>query len=187
MDIAKKHYVLDTPMFAPWLENMKIAVFGMGCFWGAERKFWESGKVYSTQVGYTGGTTNHPNYEQVCSGRTGHNEVVQIIFSPEIITYQELLIMFWENHNPTQGMAQGNDIGVQYRSGIYVFDDVQYKTALASLETYQTVLLQAGYPKITTEICRIDSFYYAEDYHQQYLAKNPSGYCGVGGTAIAYS
>jgi len=160
-------------------------MFGMGCFWGAERRFWEAEGVYSTAVGYAGGYTPNPSYQEVCTGGTGHNEVVQVIFDPEVISYQELLKLFWESHNPTQGMRQGNDVGTQYRSGIYTFDEDQQAEALASRQAYDLVLRKAGYPPVTTEVLSAPVMYYAEDYHQQYLAKNPAGYCGLGGTGVS--
>jgi peptide-methionine (S)-S-oxide reductase len=160
-------------------------MFGMGCFWGAERKFWQLDGVYSTSVGYAGGVTPNATYEEVCSGLTGHNEVVRVVFDPKKISYEQLLKVFWENHDPTQGMRQGNDVGTQYRSGIYVTSPAQRKAADASLATYQDVLGKAGHGKITTEIVEAPAFYYAETYHQQYLAKNPDGYCGLGGIGIS--
>ena len=159
-------------------------MFGMGCFWGAERKFWETPGVHSTAVGYAGGITPNPTYEELCSGRTGHAEVVRIVFDPEKVSYEDLLRVFWENHDPTQGMRQGNDVGTQYRSVIYCYGDTQRRAAEASRLAYQQVLKAAGFGPITTEIREAPKFYYAEDYHQQYLAKNPSGYCGVGGTGV---
>ena len=160
-------------------------MFGMGCFWGAERKFWEVKGVFSTAVGYAGGFTPNPTYEEVCSGLTGHAEVVRAIFDPAVVSYEELLRVFWENHDPTQGMRQGNDIGTQYRSGIYYYGEAQHRAALASRDRYQILLRAAGFDAITTEIVEAPEFYYAEDYHQQYLAKNPWGYCGLGGTGVA--
>jgi peptide-methionine (S)-S-oxide reductase len=164
---------------------MEMAMFGLGCFWGAERKFWQMDGVYSTQVGYAAGLTPNPSYEEVCSGGTGHNEVVQVIYDPKIVSFEALLSMFWESHNPTQGMRQGNDVGTQYRSGIYCFNDQQAQMAEASREAFQAKLTEAGYGPITTEIIGVPAFYYAEDYHQQYLGKNPNGYCGLGGTGVA--
>lgn len=161
-------------------------MFGLGCFWGAERKFWQLDGVYTTAVGYAGGFTPNPTYREVCSGMTGHNEVVLVVYEPGVIFYRELLRAFWETHDPTQGMRQGNDIGTQYRSGIYTFTDEQKKIALESRDKYQAVLADNGYGSITTEITDAPAFYYAEDYHQQYLAKNPGGYCGLGGTGISY-
>jgi peptide-methionine (S)-S-oxide reductase len=175
--VAAKHFVLGTPMEPPFPAGLQTALFGMGCFWGAERKFWALPGVYTTAVGYAAGHTPNPSYEEVCSGRTGHNEVVRVVFDP-------LLKVFWENHDPTQGMRQGNDVGTQYRSGIYCSSDAQQRAADTSRETYQAMLTAAGYGPITTEILPAPEFYYAEDYHQQYLAKNPRGYCGLGGTGV---
>jgi len=186
LPVAARHAVLGGPMQAPWPEGHQTAVFGLGCFWGAERKFWQAPGVTSTAVGYAGGHTPNPTYEEVCSGRTGHNEVVLVVFDPARTSYAELLRIFWESHDPTQGMRQGNDVGTQYRSGIYTFSDAQREQALASRETYQKALAQAGGGEITTEIVPAPPFYYAEDYHQQYLEKNPMGYCGLGGTGVAY-
>jgi peptide-methionine (S)-S-oxide reductase len=163
---------------------MELALFGMGCFWGAERKFWQLQGVFSTSVGYAAGLTPNPTYREVCTGSTGHNEVVRVVFDPEKITYMELLKVFWENHDPTQGMRQGNDVGTQYRSGIYVYNPEQRAQAEATQQSYQEALKKAGYGDITTEILDAPDFYYAEDYHQQYLAKNPGGYCGLGGTQV---
>ncbi len=183
---ARSHFVNGNPLKGPYPEGAQKAVFGMGCFWGAERKFWELGDgVYVTAVGYTGGPTPNPTYEEVCSGRTGHNEVVLVVFDPKKISYEELLRTFWENHNPTQGMRQGNDVGTQYRSGIYVFDDAQRKAAEDSKASYEKALATKRYGAITTEIVDAPEFFFAEDYHQQYLAKNPSGYCGLGGTGVS--
>jgi peptide-methionine (S)-S-oxide reductase len=184
MPVARKHLVLETPMEPPFA-GKQLAMFGMGCFWGAERKFWQTDGVYSTQVGYAGGYTPNPTYEEVCSGRTGHTEVVRVAFDPAKITYEQLLKAFWENHDPTQGMAQGNDVGTQYRSAIYTYDDAQRAAAEASREMFQRKLAEAGYGRITTEVVAAPEFYYAEDYHQQYLAKNPGGYCGLGGTGVS--
>jgi peptide-methionine (S)-S-oxide reductase len=164
---------------------MEMAMFGMGCFWGAERVFWQQEGVYSTAVGYAGGYTPNPNYREVCTGKTGHNEVVRVVYDPKVISYAQLLKIFWENHNPTQGMRQGNDVGTQYRSGIYTYSPEQKQLAEASKEAYQQELSKAGYGNITTEILDAPEFYYAEDYHQQYLAKNPGGYCGLGGTNVS--
>jgi peptide-methionine (S)-S-oxide reductase len=164
---------------------MQTAVFAMGCFWGAERKFWETPGVYSTQVGYAAGSTPNPTYREVCSGRTGHAEVVRVVFDPSKVSYDELLRVFWENHDPTQGMRQGNDAGTQYRSGVYAADEAQARAAKASRDAYQAGLTKAGYGTITTELLPAPTFYYAEDYHQQYLAKNPNGYCGLGGTGVS--
>ena len=185
MPVSPRHFVLDTAMQAPWPENTELAMFGMGCFWGAERKFWQADGVYSTQVGYAAGLTPNPTYEEVCSGRTGHNEVVQVVFDTTLTSYAEMLAVFWENHNPTQGMRQGNDIGTQYRSGIYAFSEAQVTLARTSKETFQADLRAAGYGDITTEILDAPTFFYAEDYHQQYLGKNPNGWCGPGGTGAS--
>ena len=184
MYVAEKHFILGTNMKPPWESSMQIACFGMGCFWGAERKFWQTRNVYSTQVGYSAGVTKNPSYEKICLGNTGHTEVVQVIFDPKKVAYWDLLTIFWENHNPTQGMAQGNDIGTQYRSAIYTTNQSQYQWAIQSKNNYQDALTKAGYPKITTEILPAEAFYYAEDYHQQYLGKNPNGYCAIGGVGI---
>lgn len=185
LPVQGEHYVLQTPLLPPFPDNMQLAIFGLGCFWGAERKFWEMPGVYSTAVGYSGGYTPNPIYEEVCSGMTGHNEVVRVVFDPKQIPYSDLLGVFWENHDPTQGMRQGNDIGTQYRSGIYVYNDEQMQEAASSLDSYQTRLKAAGHGEITTEIQSAPEFYYAEQYHQQYLAKNPAGYCGLGGTGVS--
>ena len=185
LNVSGKHFILDTPLVSPWPEGLEFAMFGMGCFWGAERKFWEGANVFSTQVGYAAGLTPNPTYEEVCSGLTGHNEVVRVVFASDTVSYEKLLQIFWENHDPTQGMAQGNDFGTQYRSGIYTFSEAQKKLALESKAQFGKKLQQAGYGPITTEIIDAPSFYYAEDYHQQYLAKNPHGYCGLGGTGIS--
>lgn len=186
MPIPKQHYVNGNPMNPPYPETMEIAMFGMGCFWGAERKFWQRSKgIYITAVGYTAGLTPNPTYEEVCSGRTGHNEVVLVVFDPDTICYETLLKVFWENHDPTQGMRQGNDKGTQYRSGIYTYSDEQKNLAEKSKTLFQTELTKAGYGEITTEIISAPEFYYAEGYHQQYLAKNPNGYCGLGGTKVS--
>ena len=184
LNVSGKHFILDTPLVSPWPEGVEFAMFGMGCFWGAERKFWEGANVFSTQVGYAAGLTPNPTYEEVCSGLTGHNEVVRVIFASDTVTYEKLLQIFWENHDPTQGMAQGNDFGTQYRSGIYTFSEAQKKLALESKAQFGKKLQQAGYGPITTEIIDAQNFYYAEDYHQQYLGKNPNGYCGLGGTGV---
>ena len=184
LNVSGKHFILDTPLVSPWPEGVKFAMFGMGCFWGAERKFWEGANVFSTQVGYAAGLTPNPTYEEVCSGLTGHNEVVRVVFASDTVSYEKLLQIFWENHDPTQGMAQGNDFGTQYRSGIYTFSEAQKKLALESKSQFGKKLQQAGYGPITTEIIDAPSFYYAEDYHQQYLGKNPNGYCGLGGTGV---
>ncbi|WP_117214476.1 peptide-methionine (S)-S-oxide reductase MsrA [Allorhizocola rhizosphaerae] len=174
------HTVLGTPLTGPWPAGYEVAVFGMGCFWGAERLFWKLDGVHSTAVGYAGGITQNPTYEEVCSGMTGHTEAVMVVFNPMIISYQTLLKTFWENHDPTQGMRQGNDIGTQYRSAIYTTTAAQLEEATASRDAFQPVVKGAGYGPITTELAPLDTFYYAEDYHQQYLDKNPSGYCGIG-------
>ncbi len=184
MPVAERHFVLGTPLTGSF-EGKRMAMFGLGCFWGAERKFWEASGVYSTQVGYAGGLTPNPTYREVCSGLTGHNEVVRVVYDPERISYETLLKIFWESHDPTQGMRQGNDVGTQYRSGIYVYDAEQKQLAQASRDAYAASLEQAGYGAITTELLDAPTFYYAEDYHQQYLAKNPGGYCGLGGTGVA--
>ena len=185
MQISESHFVNGNPIKAPFPDKLQQAVFGMGCFWGAERKFWELDGVYSTAVGYAGGSKPDPDYREVCSGATGHAEVVLVVFDPDIISHDELLRVFWENHDPTQGMRQGNDVGTQYRSAIYTFDDAQQKAARQSLDAYASELGNAGYDAITTEIIALDTFYYAEDYHQQYLAKNPGGYCAIGGTGVS--
>jgi peptide-methionine (S)-S-oxide reductase len=183
--VASKHVVLGTPMQPPFPPFTRTATFAMGCFWGAEKEFWQTPGVFSTQVGYVGGFTPNPTYREVCSGGTGHTEAVRVVFDPSKVGYEELLHRFWENHDPTQGMRQGNDVGTQYRSGIYTHDDDQLRAARASAEQYQKRLLSAGYGAITTEIAASGEFYFAEDYHQQYLAKNPDGYCGLGGTGVA--
>jgi peptide-methionine (S)-S-oxide reductase len=183
---AERHFVNGRPLQGPYPEGMERAVFGLGCFWGAERKFWQLGDgVFVTAVGYAGGATPNPTYEEVCSGRTGHNEVVLVVFDPKRISYEELLRTFWESHDPTQGMRQGNDVGTQYRSGIYVFDEAQRRAAEASKAAYGRALAGRGYGAVTTEVADAGPFYFAEDYHQQYLAKNPMGYCGLGGTGVA--
>ena len=185
MAVPERHEVLDTPLTEPFPEGSRKAMFAMGCFWGAERLFWEQPGVYTTAVGYAGGYTPNPTYEEVCSGRTGHAEAVLVVYFPGKVSYEHLLRLFWEGHDPTQGMRQGNDIGTQYRSAIYVYDAEQKAAAEASAHTYQRELNAAGYSAITTEIVDAPRFYYAEPYHQQYLAKNPEGYCGLGGTGIA--
>ena len=182
--VPDAHFVNGNPIQAPFAAKLEQAVFGMGCFWGVERRFWETPGVYTTAVGYAGGTTPHPTYEQVCGGGTGHAEVVLVVFDPATISYTELLTLFWENHDPTQGMRQGNDRGTQYRSVILIGSDSQQSDAIASRDAYQEQLSTAGYGPITTEIEPLGEFYYAEEYHQQYLAKNPGGYCGVGGTGV---
>ncbi len=185
MQVPDAHFVNGNPLKGPFAGNLEQAVFGMGCFWGVERRFWETPGVYSTAAGYAGGMTPHATYEQVCSGETGHAEVVLVVFDPAVISYAELLTIFWENHDPTQGMRQGNDHGTQYRSVILTRSDSQLEEAVASLDAYQQRLDAAGYGAITTEIAPLGDFYYAEEYHQQYLAKNPGGYCGVGGTGVS--
>ncbi len=185
MPVPSRHAVLDAPLEGPWPEGAQVALFGMGCFWGAERKFWEAPGVISTAVGYAAGYTPNPTYQEVCSGLTGHNEVVLVVFDPERTSYEEMLRIFWDNHDPTQGMRQGNDVGTQYRSGIYYHDDDQRRAAEASKKLFQAELAAAGYGEITTEILPAPDFHYAEDYHQQYLAKNPMGYCGLGGTGVS--
>lgn len=184
MPIPSRHYVNDHPLQPPFPAGMEQALFGLGCFWGAERKFWTQLGVYSTAVGYAGGFTPNPTYEEVCSGRTGHTEAVQVIFDPAVIRYAQLLQIFWESHDPTQGMRQGNDVGTQYRSAIYTDNVAQRAAALVSRDAYQPALTAAGLGSITTEIADAPPFYYAEDDHQQYLAKNPGGYCGLGGTGV---
>ena len=181
---AESHFVNGRPLKGPFPEGLETAVFAMGCFWGVERKFWQVPGVWTTAVGYVAGITPNPTYEEVCSGRTGHTEAVLVVYDPRQVTYEQLLKVFWEGHDPTQGMRQGNDIGTQYRSGIYVANDAQAAAARASKETYQAALSDRGYGAVTTEIAEAGPFYYAEDYHQQYLAKNPAGYCGVGGTGV---
>jgi len=183
--VPERHYVLGTRLVAPFPEGTELAVFGMGCFWGAERMFWQLPGVYSTSVGYAGGHTPNANYQEVCSGQTGHAEVVQIVFDPSAVSYEDLLKVFWEGHDPTQGMRQGNDVGTQYRSAVYTFGDAQQAAAERSLERYQRELSAGGFGTITTEIRPAGEYYFAEEYHQQYLAKNPNGYCGIGGTGVA--
>ncbi len=185
MRVPAQHWVKKTLLEPPFPAGMELALFGMGCFWGAERKFWSEPGVWSTSVGYAGGSTPNPTYEEVCSGLTGHAEVVRVVFDPAQISYAELLRLFWENHDPTQGMRQGNDVGTQYRSAIYCYGDAQRAAALASREAYQKELERAGYGVITTEVGPAPELYYAEPYHQQYLAKNPGGYCGLGGTGVS--
>jgi len=185
MKISGKHFVNSHAMLPPFPENHKQAMFGLGCFWGAERKFWMLDGVYVTAVGYAGGVTPNPTYQEVCSGLTGHNEVVLVVYDQNKIGFTELLKIFWEAHDPTQGMRQGNDVGTQYRSGIYCFDNNQFELAEMSRQEYSAALRQSGYPDITTEIINAPTFYYAEEYHQQYLAKNPQGYCGLGGTGVS--
>jgi peptide-methionine (S)-S-oxide reductase len=185
MPVPDSHFVLGTPLKGPFPEGIETAVFGMGCFWGAEKGFWELDGVHTTAVGYAAGFTPNPTYEEVCSTRTGHNEVVLVAYDPAKVSYEDLLRVFWEGHDPTQGMRQGNDVGTQYRSGIYVNSDEQRRAAEASRERYQDALRAAGHGEITTEIVDAPPFYYAEDYHQQYLAKVPNGYCGLGGTGVS--
>ncbi len=185
MPVPERHYVNGAPLVGPWPEGYETAVFGMGCFWGAERKFWQTPGVYSTAVGYAGGYTPNPTYEETCSALTGHTEVVLVVFHPEEISYDQLLRVFWENHDPTQGMRQGNDIGTQYRSAAYATTEAQLAAALASRDVFQERLAAAGYGSITTEIAMAGDFFYAEPYHQQYLGKNPNGYCGIGGTGVS--
>jgi peptide-methionine (S)-S-oxide reductase len=185
MPVPARHEVLGTPLEPPFPEGLELALFGMGCFWGAERIFWSAEGVYTTAVGYAGGFTSNPTYEEVCSGRTGHNEVVRVVFDPTRTSYEEMLRLFWEGHDPTQGMRQGNDVGSQYRSGIYTYSDAQRQAAERTRDAYQQRLTAAGYGPITTEILPAPEFYYAEDYHQQYLAKVPNGYCGLGGTGVS--
>src|SRR5215467_861767 len=183
--VADRHAVLGTALTPPYPDGTEIAEFALGCFWGAERKFWETPGVVSTAVGYAGGYTRNPTYEEVCSGRTGHAEAVRVVYDPARVSYRDLLKVFWESHDPTQGMRQGNDVGTQYRSAIFTHSDDQRKAAEASRDDYQRVLRLAGYGQITTEIVPAGEFYFAEDYHQQYLQKNPWGYCGIGGTGVA--
>jgi peptide-methionine (S)-S-oxide reductase len=185
MPVPAAHFVSGARLAPPFPEGTELALFGMGCFWGAERVFWQTGGVYSTSVGYAGGFTPNPTYEEVCSGMTGHTEAVRVVFDPKAVTYESLLRLFWEGHDPTQGMRQGNDTGTQYRSAIYTYGDKQLQAALTSQEVYQRALDKAGHKAITTEIRPAPEFYYAEDYHQQYLAKNPWGYCGIGGTGVS--
>lgn len=183
---ASTHYVNGSKLLPPYPDGLEQAVFALGCFWGAERKFWELGDgIYTTAVGYAGGFTPNPTYEETCSGLTGHTEVVLVVFDPKKISYERLLKTFWENHDPTQGMRQGNDVGTQYRSAIYTFSDAQMKAVQDSRAAFQKALDAKGYGSITTDIAPIDKFYFAEDYHQQYLAKNPGGYCGLGGTGVS--
>ena len=184
MPVPERHAVLGTPLQGPFPSHLQQAVFGMGCFWGAEKKFWQVPGVYSTAVGYAGGQTRNPTYQEVCSGRTGHAEVVLVVFDPAVVSYESLLRTFWENHDPTQGMRQGNDVGTQYRSTIYVSSPEQRAAAESSKQRYESALGEHGFGSITTEIAEAPAFFYAEDYHQQYLAKNPHGYCGLGGTGV---
>jgi peptide-methionine (S)-S-oxide reductase len=185
MPVPEAHYVNGNRLAPPFPAGLELAMFGLGCFWGAEKGFWKLPGVFTTAVGYAGGFTANPTYEEVCTGHTGHNEVVRVVFDPNVVSYADLLRVFWESHDPTQGMRQGNDVGTQYRSGIYVYSSEQRRQAEASRDAYQRVLSNAGYGRITTEIVDAPEFYYAEDYHQQYLAKNPWGYCGLGGTGVA--
>jgi peptide-methionine (S)-S-oxide reductase len=187
IEIEPNHYLHGRSMVEPFPPNMHRVIFGLGCFWGAERKFWSIEGVYTTAVGYAGGHTPNPSYQEVCSGMTGHNEVVLVVYDPEVVSFQNLLKVFWESHNPTQGMRQGNDRGTQYRSGIYYTQDMQGEQARVSLQNYQQKLSANGLDRITTEIQPTREFYYAEGYHQQYLGKNPAGYCGLGGTGVACS
>ncbi len=184
MPVPEKHFVNDHPLTPPFPQGMEQAMFGLGCFWGAEKYFWQMPGVYVTAVGYAGGHTPNPTYKEVCSGMTGHNEVVLVVYDPKQVSYAQLLKLFWEAHDPTQGMRQGNDVGTQYRSGIYVYNEAQRQASQASLARYQQELKKTGFAPITTEILDAPEFYYAEDYHQQYLAKNPRGYCGHGGTGV---
>jgi peptide-methionine (S)-S-oxide reductase len=185
MPVPSAHFVNGAPLEPPFPAGLELALFGMGCFWGAERMFWEIPGVFSTSVGYAGGSTPNPTYREVCSGQTGHTEVVRVVFDPRKVSYEALLRVFWENHDPTQGMRQGNDVGTQYRSAVYWYGDDQRRAAEASREAYQRSLSSAGHGAITTELREAPEFYYAEDYHQQYLAKNPGGYCGIGGTGVS--
>ncbi|MBK8816164.1 MAG: peptide-methionine (S)-S-oxide reductase MsrA [Methylococcaceae bacterium] len=186
MPVINRHYVLGNPIAPPFPENMETVLFGLGCFWGAERKFWQYPGIFSTSVGYSGGITPNPTYKEVCTGLTGHNEVVRVVFDPSIVCFDDLLSLFWQSHNPTQGMSQGNDIGTQYRSAIYTSNPAQWDAAVKSRDHYQQRLKESGFGEITTEILAASEFYYAEDYHQQYLAKNPDGYCGIGGLGVCY-
>src|SRR3954470_12661254 len=183
--VPDAHFVLGTPLEPPFPEGVETAIFGMGCFWGAERIFWQTPGVWTTAVGYAGGFTANPTYEEVCSGRTGHAEVVLVVFDPAVVSYEQLLKVFWESHDPTQGMRQGNDVGTQYRSAIYTYNDDQRQAAEASKKVFADQLQEAGYGDITTEVADAPAFYYAEPYHQQYLGKNPNGYCGLGGTGVS--
>jgi peptide-methionine (S)-S-oxide reductase len=185
MPVPAAHFVNGNPLRGPFPAHLRRAIFGMGCFWGVERKFWQQEGVFSTAAGYAAGITPNPSYQEVCTGKTGHNEVVLVVFDPAVISYEALLKLFWEGHDPTQGMRQGNDRGTQYRSGIYVFDEQQERLAQASKAVFQQALDKAGLGAITTEILPAPEFYYAEEYHQQYLAKNPGGYCGLGGTGVS--
>ncbi|MEY4546312.1 MAG: methionine-S-sulfoxide reductase [Pseudomonadota bacterium] len=186
LELLNRHFVSGHPLQPPFPAGLELALLGMGCFWGAERRFWQASGVYSTSVGYAGGYTPNPTYEEVCTGLTGHNEVVRVVFDPKVISFEGLLQVFWTEHDPTQGMRQGNDRGTQYRSGVYTYSDQQARVAEASRDIYQRALTSAGRGRITTELLAAPDFYYAEDYHQQYLAKNPNGYCGLGGTGVRY-
>lgn len=183
--VPERHFVNGNRLVPPYPQGTQLALFALGCFWGAERRFWQQRGVYSTSVGYAGGATRNPTYEEVCSGLTGHAEVVRVVFDPAVVTYEDLLKLFWESHDPTQGMRQGADVGTQYRSGVYWYDEAQRRAAEASRESYQRALAAAGHGAITTEILPAPDYYFAEDYHQQYLAKNPGGYCGLGGTGVS--
>jgi peptide-methionine (S)-S-oxide reductase len=185
MPVPEAHFVNGNPLVGPWPDGFQVAVFGMGCFWGAERKFWQTSGVWTTAVGYAGGFTPNCTYEENCTGLTGHAEVILVVFDPEQVSYEQLLRVFWENHDPTQGMRQGNDVGTHYRSAVYATTEAQWAAAEASRATYQAQLSAAGYGQITTEIAPAGDFFYAEPYHQQYLAKNPNGYCGIGGTGVS--
>jgi peptide-methionine (S)-S-oxide reductase len=185
LPVPASHFVSGAPLQPPYPDGLELALFGLGCFWGAERKFWQAPGVFSTAVGYAGGFTPNPTYEEVCSGRTGHTEVVRVVFDPAKTSYDALLRLFWESHDPTQGMRQGNDVGTQYRSAIYTYGTEQRRRAEASRDAYRSALQRAGHGAITTEIAEAPAFYYAEDYHQQYLGKNPNGYCGLGGTGVS--
>lgn len=185
MPVPEAHFVNGNPLVGPWPDGFQVAVFGMGCFWGAERKFWQTSGVWTTAVGYAGGFTPNCTYEENCTGLTGHAEVILVVFDPEQVSYEHLLRVFWENHDPTQGMRQGNDVGTHYRSAVYATTEAQLAAAEASRATYQAQLTTAGYGQITTEIAPAGEFFYAEPYHQQYLAKNPNGYCGIGGTGVS--
>ena len=186
MLVSNYHFVNCNPICPPFPHNMRLALFGRGCFWGAERKFWRLDGIFSTAVGYTGGHVLHPTYDEVCAGHTGHNEAVHVVYDPALLSYDDLLRVFWEGHDPTQGMRQGNDVGTQYRSEIYVYNTKNQNLAMRSKARFQENLTNAGFDQITTKIVDAAQFYYAEDYHQQYLAKNPGGYCGLGGTGVSY-
>ena len=185
MPVPSAHFINGHPLVGPWPQGYQTAVFGLGCFWGAERKFWQAPGVFSTAVGYAGGSTPNPTYEETCSGRTGHTEAVLVVFDPTVTSYEQLLKLFWESHDPTMGMRQGNDVGTQYRSAIYTTDDAQSAAALASRDAFQAQLTKSRFGEITTEILPAGPFFYAEPYHQQYLGKNPNGYCGLGGTGVS--